>query len=69
MLYEVITQLAFKTSKYSTYQSKMNAYLGNLTAMKRRSNNQDDLAYNSLEITYEGEEAFDSYDLESYNFV
>lgn len=64
----MVYQLAFKTSKYSTYQSKMNAYLGNLTAMKRRSNNQDDLAYNSLEITYEGEEAFDSYDLEEYTW-
>ena len=64
----MVYQLAFKTSRYSTYSAKINGFLSNIEKMARRSSDADDLAYNSLEVTYEGEEGFDPYDLEEYTW-
>lgn len=64
----LVYQLAFKTSKYSKYQHKIEDYLANIEKMTRKSNNESDLGYNSLEITFEGEEGFDPFDLEEYTW-
>ena len=64
----MVYQLAFKTSKYANYSNKIDAYLNSIDKMARRSNNENSLAYSSLEIIFEGGEAFDPYDLNEYTW-
>jgi hypothetical protein len=64
----MVYQLAFKTSKHATYDAKMQAYLSNIEDMKRLSDNQNALAYSSLEVRFDGDEAFDPYDLNEYAY-
>lgn len=60
----LVYQLAFKTSMYGTYYSKFMDYVNAMEKMVRKSDNQSSLAYNTLELTFEGKEAFDPYDLD-----
>ncbi|MCB2204696.1 hypothetical protein KQI65_08100 [bacterium] len=64
----LVYQLAFKTSKYHTYDSKLKDFYDTVDKMERRSSNQNSLAYNSLEIRFKGDEAFDPYDINEYSY-